>query len=151
MMVHIGFSNLYNPGDKLDTFCGSPPYAAPELFQGKKYEGPEVDVWSLGVILYTLVSGSLPFDGSNLKVGVVLVRLQLMVDSCLMCAGTSGARAARTLSHPILHVNRVRATAQAVPDDFAHQARNVGRDHAGCLSCHLLLIQLKRLMLRSRG
>ncbi|MES1904549.1 MAG: MAP microtubule affinity-regulating kinase 1 [Paramarteilia canceri] len=66
-LVDFGFSNKYNKNNLLDTFCGSPPYAAPELFQAKKYTGPEVDVWSLGVILYSLITGGLPFDGDNIK------------------------------------------------------------------------------------
>ncbi|KAI8830851.1 hypothetical protein BC829DRAFT_423361 [Chytridium lagenaria] len=65
-IADFGFSNQFNPGQRLNTWCGSPPYAAPELFQGKEYSGPEVDVWSLGVVLYVLVCGSLPFDGSTL-------------------------------------------------------------------------------------
>jgi MAP/microtubule affinity-regulating kinase len=65
-IADFGFSNQFNPGQRLNTWCGSPPYAAPELFQGKEYNGPEVDIWSLGVVLYVLVCGSLPFDGSTL-------------------------------------------------------------------------------------
>ncbi|KAJ3095045.1 Serine/threonine-protein kinase par-1 [Phlyctochytrium planicorne] len=66
-IADFGFSNYYDPDSKLDTFCGSPPYAAPELFQGRRYTGPEVDIWSLGVILYVLTTGCLPFDGKNLQ------------------------------------------------------------------------------------
>eukprot|EP00056_Hartaetosiga_gracilis_P013173 m.216177 g.216177 ORF g.216177 m.216177 type:complete len:581 (+) comp13803_c0_seq1:128-1870(+) len=66
-IADFGFANTFEEGRKLDTFCGSPPYAAPELFLGRQYDGPEVDVWSLGVILYTLVSGALPFDGETLR------------------------------------------------------------------------------------
>ena len=65
-IADFGFSNEFIPGNKLDTFCGSPPYAAPELFEGKKYIGPKADIWSLGVVLYVLVSGMLPFDGPTL-------------------------------------------------------------------------------------
>jgi MAP/microtubule affinity-regulating kinase len=66
-IADFGFSNVFDPESKLDTFCGSPPYAAPELFQGRRYVGPEVDIWSLGVILYVLCTGCLPFDGKNLQ------------------------------------------------------------------------------------
>ena len=66
-LADFGFSNYFQPGDPLSTWCGSPPYAAPELFEGRQYDGPKADIWSLGVILYVLVSGSLPFDGHTLQ------------------------------------------------------------------------------------
>uniref|UniRef100_A0A672RT01 non-specific serine/threonine protein kinase n=1 Tax=Sinocyclocheilus grahami TaxID=75366 RepID=A0A672RT01_SINGR len=65
-LADFGFGNFYNAGEPLSTWCGSPPYAAPEVFEGKEYEGPQLDIWSLGVVLYVLVCGSLPFDGDSL-------------------------------------------------------------------------------------
>lgn len=44
-IADFGFSNYYKRGELLATWCGSPPYAAPEVFEGKKYTGPEIDVW----------------------------------------------------------------------------------------------------------
>ncbi|CAB3255674.1 unnamed protein product [Arctia plantaginis] len=66
-IADFGFSNYYATGELLATWCGSPPYAAPEVFEGKRYTGPEIDIWSLGVVLYVLVCGALPFDGSTLQ------------------------------------------------------------------------------------
>ncbi|XP_021372693.1 serine/threonine-protein kinase SIK2-like [Mizuhopecten yessoensis] len=66
-IADFGFGNFFKTGEHLATWCGSPPYAAPEVFEGKKYLGPQIDIWSLGVVLYVLVCGALPFDGHNLQ------------------------------------------------------------------------------------
>ncbi|XP_035273047.1 maternal embryonic leucine zipper kinase isoform X2 [Anguilla anguilla] len=55
-------------GYELKTCCGSPAYAAPELIQGRAYIGSEADVWSMGVLLYALLCGFLPFDDDNCMV-----------------------------------------------------------------------------------
>jgi len=52
---------------QLLTCCGSPAYAAPELIDGQTYFGAAVDVWSMGVMLYALLCGFLPFDDDNLS------------------------------------------------------------------------------------
>ena len=66
-IADFGLANFLVDGCFLDTSCGSPNYAAPEVISGRKYAGPEVDIWSCGVILYALLCGRLPFDDENLS------------------------------------------------------------------------------------
>ncbi|SPQ26928.1 ac4235ca-2f0f-4eb7-b940-caaaa24a945e [Thermothielavioides terrestris] len=63
-IIDFGLSNLFSPDEdrKLKTYCGSLYFAAPELLQARPYTGPEVDVWSFGVVLFVLVCGKVPFD-----------------------------------------------------------------------------------------
>jgi 5'-AMP-activated protein kinase catalytic alpha subunit len=65
-IADLGLANISRDGEFLRTSCGSPNYAAPEVISGKPYAGPEVDIWSCGVILYALLCGSLPFDDESI-------------------------------------------------------------------------------------
>ncbi|KAL2343200.1 hypothetical protein Fmac_004485 [Flemingia macrophylla] len=65
-IADFGLCNVIRDGHLLKTSCGSPNYAAPEVISGKLYAGPEVDVWSCGVILYALLCGYLPFEDENI-------------------------------------------------------------------------------------
>jgi len=59
-----GFAGHWSPGVQQSEFMGSMHYMSPQMIQGKPYVGPEVDIWSLGVILYAMVTAKLPFNSS---------------------------------------------------------------------------------------
>ncbi|POW03508.1 hypothetical protein PSTT_11016 [Puccinia striiformis] len=65
-IADFGLSNIMRDGDFLKTSCGSPNYAAPEVISGKLYAGPEIDIWSCGVILFVMLCGRLPFDDDHI-------------------------------------------------------------------------------------
>ena len=65
-LTDFGFARKFD-GTKLETYCGSYAYAAPEVILGEPYIGEPVDVWSMGVILYAMVSGKLPFKDSDVR------------------------------------------------------------------------------------
>ena len=62
-----GMAAFAPPALQLETSCGSPHYASPEIVNGEKYEGNATDIWSCGVILYALLTGRLPFDDKNVR------------------------------------------------------------------------------------
>lgn len=66
--MHFKIDDCFQGGmeHQLQTCCGSPAYAAPELIAGKSYLGAEADLWSMGVLLYALLCGFLPFDDDNI-------------------------------------------------------------------------------------
>eukprot|EP00039_Didymoeca_costata_P030096 m.27878 g.27878 ORF g.27878 m.27878 type:complete len:611 (+) comp7947_c0_seq2:351-2183(+) len=64
-ITDFGLCNNYQDGMMMDTFCGSMVYSSPEVLLQEPYSGPKADVWSLGVVLYMLLTGRLPFQEVN--------------------------------------------------------------------------------------
>ncbi|KAK2736343.1 hypothetical protein FQN57_000793 [Myotisia sp. PD_48] len=73
-IADFGMAALQPVGHLLNTSCGSPHYASPEILYGKRYQGEKVDIWSCGVILFALLAGFLPFDGGDLPNTLDLVK-----------------------------------------------------------------------------
>ncbi|KAI2956276.1 hypothetical protein CBS147322_2740 [Aspergillus niger] len=73
-LADFGMAALQPSHRWLDTSCGSPHYAAPEIVGGKRYLGDKADIWSCGIILYALLTGFLPFDGDDTHRTLELVR-----------------------------------------------------------------------------
>ncbi|KAF7349497.1 Non-specific serine/threonine protein kinase [Mycena sanguinolenta] len=91
-IIDFGLSNLYNPVAHLDTFCGNMYFPAPELLNATAYTGPEVDVWSFGVVLYILVCG----------------RCRSTTRACRPCTPKSSEdwSSIRMQTHPLPHARR---------------------------------------------
>jgi len=66
-LIDFGLSNIYSKDELLKTACGSPCYASPEMLSGNPYSGLKSDIWSVGVVLYAMCFGFLPFDNPNTK------------------------------------------------------------------------------------
>lgn len=111
-IADFGLSNIMTDGNFLKTSCGSPNYAAPEVIGGKLYAGPEVDVWSCGVILYVLLVGRLPFDDDHIPSLFAKIARGTYVIPSWMSPGAAG------LIKKMLVVNPVqRATIEEIRQD----------------------------------
>jgi len=106
-LIDFGLSNFTKDGDMHATFCGTPAYAAPSMILAQEYTGPEVDVWSLGVVLYAMLSKEFPFKNvsdiihgnfvdipSVSPLGCQLIRSMLLVDA------SKRATMKEVLAHP---------------------------------------------------
>lgn len=88
-VADFGLSNRMKDGRFLFTSCGSPNYAAPEVVSGKAYCGSEVDIWSMGVILYAMLVGRLPFDDNTLSVLFTKIREAHYITPCFLSPESS--------------------------------------------------------------
>ncbi|KAF7302482.1 Non-specific serine/threonine protein kinase [Mycena chlorophos] len=117
-IADFGLSNETVDGEFLATSCGSPNYAAPEVIKGIQYSGPEIDVWSSGIILFVLLTGRLPFEDENIatlfrKIEEVKYEMpsylspgaQNLIQSMLTADPTKRLTIPQIMEHPWVRVN----------------------------------------------
>ncbi|KAG8886194.1 serine/threonine-protein kinase KIN2 [Tulasnella sp. 332] len=127
-IIDFGLSNLWNPQAHLSTFCGSLYFAAPELLNAKVYTGPEVDVWSFGVVLYVLVCGKVPFDDQSMPALHAKIKRGLVEYPAWLSAECKHLLSRMLVTNP--------ATRATLPEVLAHPW--MIRNFSGPPSAHLI-------------
>uniref|UniRef100_A0A8C2I5A9 non-specific serine/threonine protein kinase n=1 Tax=Cyprinus carpio TaxID=7962 RepID=A0A8C2I5A9_CYPCA len=112
-ITDFGFAHcVQDPSELSRTFCGSAAYTPPEVIMGMPYDPKKYDIWSLGVILYVMVTGSMPYDETNLR------RLNRLQRKSLVYPDDAGVQEpSRVFIRPLLQYNSsTRPTIQQVAE-----------------------------------
>jgi serine/threonine protein kinase len=112
-LTDFGFSNRFSPGTKLLTSCGSLAYSAPEILLGDPYDAPAIDIWSLGVILFMLVTGRAPFQEANDSETVMMI-----LDCCYKLPPNISPECQNLIHRMIVREPDKRATLDEVMSDI---------------------------------
>ncbi|CAF1173302.1 unnamed protein product [Rotaria sordida] len=112
-LTDFGFSNQFSPGEKLLTSCGSLAYSAPEILLGDPYDAPAIDIWSLGVILFMLVTGRAPFQEANDSETVMMI-----LDCCFKLPPNVSPECQNLIHRMIVREPEKRATLDEVMSDI---------------------------------
>jgi len=148
--------------DMCKTSCGSPHYASPEIIAGKKYDGRLSDVWSCGVILYSLVTGRLPFEDANLagllskiKKGKFSVpqyvpeSVRDLIERCIVIDPAKRITLPEVLAHPCLaHLAKKYNSAEAPVVSSEEKSKSVKKSKK---PKNALLAQAKANSARAKG
>ncbi|XP_052615508.1 sperm motility kinase 3A-like [Peromyscus californicus insignis] len=123
-IIDFGLGALIRPGRKLFRFCGALQFGAPEFFLRQPYDGTKVDTWNLGVLLYFMVTGTLPFDGSTFK------ELQCKVLLGLYAVPSHLSQELQDIIHRLLTVNPMERP--TLKDVMGHPWLREGDEGSSC-------------------
>ncbi|KAG7391402.1 hypothetical protein PHYPSEUDO_004937 [Phytophthora pseudosyringae] len=127
-IADFGLSDFYKPGAMMKTSCGSISYLAPEVFRGTSNAGPPLDVWSLGVILFAIVCGRLPFEGPDLQ-GTNRPRENVIRNRIMRCQFKLDTELSPALTDLVIRMLKPDPNERAtIPEIFSHPWDNIDDD-----------------------